>query len=212
MKILFVSASPIKRELSIGNTFLNLFENIDDVELASICTKYGAPDPKISKCFCITEKMILINIFKKTPVGREIDLKDISTPLIVENKTVSIAKKYRFTFFFWIQDLIWKIGRWKSTELEDFIKEFNPDIIFSVFSSSVYLNNLITHVTNISGKRLVLYAWDNNYSLKQFMFSPLRWIKHFIDRNSMRKLVNSADKLYVISNVQKTDYERAFNK
>ena len=210
MRILFVSASPIKKELSIGNTFLNLFENVDDVELASICTRGGAPDPKISKCFCITERMLINNILKKTPVGKEIDSNKDSVSDNSQNKTVDIAKKYRFTFFFWLQDLIWKLGRWKSPELDKFIQEYNPDIIFSVFSNSVYLNNLISYVKKVSGKKLVVYAWDNNYSLKQFYLSPLRWIKHFIDRRSMRRVAKETDLFYVISNVQKVDYSRAF--
>lgn len=213
MKILFVSASPIKKELSIGNTFLNLFKDMKDVELASICTRNGIPDPKISKCFCITEKMIINNILKKTPVGAEVYKSEhVSKTAKKEEKVVNFAKKFRFTLFFWIQDLIWKIGRWKSPELERFVKEYNPDIIFTLLSNSVFLNNLILHIVKLTNKKLVLYAWDNNYSLKRFMFSPLRWIKLFIDRISMKKLVNKASIFYVISNIQREEYERIFNK
>ena len=211
MRILFVSSSPIKKELSIGNTFLNLFEDMDDVELASICTRNGAPDLSISKCFCITEKMIIKNILKGTAVGKEIESSGLKSTN-AEEKTTRIAKKYRLTVFFWLQDLIWKVGRWKSKQLEDFVKDFDPDIIFTVLSNSVYLNNLILHIKKISGKKLVLYAWDNNYSLKIFMLSPFRWIKHFIDRASMRRTAKKADLFYVISNVQKADYEKAFKR
>ena len=56
MKILFVSSSPLKKEISIGNTFINLFNGMEDVELASIYTRSGAPDKEISRAFCITEK------------------------------------------------------------------------------------------------------------------------------------------------------------
>lgn len=213
VKILFVSASPLKYELSIGNTFLNLFDNVEDVEMASICTRKGTPASKISKCFCITEKMIINNILRKTPAGEEIDIKEErSKKAYINEKTISIAKKYRLTAFFWLQDFIWKIGRWKSPALERFVKEYNPDIIFTVLSNSVYLNNLILHIKKLSGKKLVLYAWDNNYSLKQFVLSPFRWVKHFIDRASMRRVAGVADLFYVISAVQKRDYEKAFSK
>ena len=111
-----------------------------------------------------------------------------------------------------MQNLVWRIGRWKSPELKKFVEEFNPDIVFTVLFGSPFLNRLILHVTSLSNKKLVLYAWDNNYSLKQFMLSPLRWINHFINRNSMRKVAKKAELFYVISNVQKTDYEKAFKK
>ena len=212
MRILFVSASPIKKELSIGNTFLNLFEGMEDVEMASICTRAGAPDPKISRCFCITEKMLVKNILKRTEVGTELEIKEITEVPDTKGKSIDFAKKYRFTVFFWLQDLIWKLGKWKSKKFNNFITEYDPDVVFTVMSNSVYLNNLILHTKKISGKKLVVYAWDNNYSLKQFMFSPFRWLKLLIDRSSMRKVAKASDLLYVISDVQRNDYNKAFKK
>lgn len=223
MRVLFVSSSPLKKEISIGNTFINLFDGMDDVELASIYTRSGTPDSEISQAFCLTEKMLINNILKKTPMGKQIINEKITAeesnkntsvaPIEEDSKSVKFAKAKRWTLLFWAQDLIWKIGRWKkSKELTEFIKDFNPDIVFTVLSNSCYLNNLILHTVKVSGAPLVLYAWDNNYSMKQFMFSPLRWIKHFIDRKSMRKLAKKADLFYVISEVQKQDYEKAFKK
>lgn len=212
MKVLFISASPLKNEISIGNTFINLFGDMEDVEMASVCTRTGAPDPKVSRCFCITEKMIINNLVKKTPVGVEININRDNDVAQINEKSINFAKKYRFTAFFWLQNLVWKLGNWKSKELENFIKDFDPDVIFTVHSNLVYLNNLILHIKKITGKKLVVYAWDNNYSLKRFMLSPLRWIKHFLDRASMRKVIKKADLFYVISDVQKDDYEKAFKK
>lgn len=215
MRILFISASPLRKEVSIGNTFLNLFDHVEHVELASICTRNGLPDPIISKCFCITERMLIRNLLKRTPVGTVVNThKKIEEALQnkAENTAFQLVKRSRLTIFFWMQDLIWKLGRWKSPELKQFVDEYDPDIIFTVLSNSIFLNNLILHIHSCSRAKLVLYAWDNNYSLRQFMFSPLRWIKHFIDRASMRKLASKADLFYVISEIQKKDYEKSFHK
>ena len=212
MKVLFISASPLKNEISIGNTFINLFGDMEDVEMASVCTRTGAPDPKVSRCFCITEKMIINNLVKKTPVGVEININRDNNVAQINEKSINFAKKYRFTAFFWLQNLVWKLGNWKSQELKKFVLEYNPDVIFTVLSNSVFLNNLILHIKKISGKKLVIYAWDNNYSLKRFMLSPFRWIKLLIDRASMRNVADAADLFYVISGVQKDDYEKAFKK
>ena len=59
MRILFISASPIQKEISIGNTFLNLFSDMEDVEFASVYTRAGKSDLSISRGFCITEKMLI---------------------------------------------------------------------------------------------------------------------------------------------------------
>ena len=70
MRILFISASPIRKEISVGNTFLNLFSDLENVEFASIYTKTGAPDSVISQSFCITEKMLVRNLLGKGPAGK----------------------------------------------------------------------------------------------------------------------------------------------
>ena len=217
LRILFVSSSPLKKEISIGNTFINLFKDMDDVELASIYTRAGAPDPEISQAFCITEKMLIKNLIKKTPVGVRIESTEKNeTPKVYNTKNeqgiINFIKSRRWTLFFWLQDFVWRIGKWKSPELKKYVEEYNPDVIFTVLSGLPFLNRLILHITKLANKKLVLYAWDNNYSLKQFMLSPLQWINHFISRKSMRKVVKKAELFYVISDVQKNDYEKSFKK
>ena len=217
MKILFVSSSPLKKEISIGNTFINLFNGMSDVELASVYTRPGVPDVEISKAFCITEKMLVNNILNKTVAGVCIEERNVETSSgVVETKNEKrikrIIKKHRWTVFFWMQKFIWNIGKWKSVELKRFVEEYNPDIIFAVFSDISFLNKLILHIKSITSKPLVLYAWDNNYSLKRIMFSPLKWIDHFMNRRMMRKTAKAADLMYVISDVQKEDYEKAFDR
>lgn len=215
MRILFISASPIQNENSIGNTFLNLFSGMDDVEIASVCTKTGKPDLSIFRCFCITEGMIIRNLLGKGAAGVEMDYSSDSilpTPETKTSSSISFVKRSRWTIFFILQDLLWLVGRWKSEQLKKFLKDYQPDIIFTVLSEKKYLNRLILYISNLTNKKLVVYAWDNNYSLKRFCLSPLAWMQHFCNRYYMRKVVKKADKLYVISELQKKDYEKAFKR
>lgn len=215
MRILFISASPICKEISIGGTFLNLFSDLDGMEFASICTRTGEPDPAISRCFCITEKMLVRNLLGKGKAGMERECSAVpscnSSPS--DGKTaVRFVKKKRWSVFFWMQNAVWRVGRWKSKELQAFIDDYQPDVIFTTLSDKIYLNRLIRYVHCASNARLFVYAWDNNYSLKRLSFSPFNWITHFANRRHMRKVVREADKLYVISEEQKEDYEKAFHK
>lgn len=215
LRILLISNVPIHKENSLGNTFLNLLGGMEGVELASIYTRNGVPGVEIAEAFCITEGMLIKNLLKKTPAGMKVQQR--GTRFNVQKTSgwqelLKFVKMSRWTVFFWIQDLVWKLGKWKSAELEAFVEEYDPDLVVATLLNSVCLNNLIVHVLSLSDAKFLLYAWDNNYSLKQLFFSPLRWIKRFVDRVSMRKLVSHADLLYVISEVQKKDYERYFRK
>lgn len=215
MKILFISNVPIKRENSIGNSFLNIFEGVEDVTLSNIYTREGIPDIEVLSGFCITEPMQINSFLNNTSVGKWVtpsDQYEKNNYSRKEKAVIGYMKGHRWTVFFWLQDLLWKAGRWKTPQLEDFVKRYSPDIVFTVLSNSVYINDLILHICALSNAKLVLYAWDNNYSLRRFAVSPLRWIKHFIDRASMRELAEKADLFYVISQVQKEDYEKCFHK
>lgn len=216
MRVLFVSASPIQKEISIGNTFLNLFAEQENITLASVYTRGGVPDAAISQAFCLTDAMLVKNLLRKTPVGKTVPCgtteERTAPPAQDSSKLARFMKHSRLSIFFWAQDLLWRVGRWKSPELQKFVEDFQPDIVFTVLSDFPYLNRLILHIVQTSGAKLTLYAWDNNYSLKMVSLSPLRWIRHVWNRASMRKVVAKADLFYVISEVQKQDYEKAFHK
>ena len=215
MKVLLISNVPLKMDNSMGNTLLNLLGNLENVELASIYTRSGTPDPEIADAFCITERMLIKNLLQKTPAGIRVQSPGadcIRHSETEDRKILRFVKSSRWTIFFWMQDLVWKLGRWKSPELEQFVKDFSPDIVLTVLINSACLNNLILHVLSLTQAKFILYAWDNNYSLKMPAYSPLRWIKRLIDRVSMRKVVQKAALFYVISDMQKEEYEKCFRR
>ena len=71
MKILFISNSPINRQTSIGNTFLNLFDGYD-AEFYSIYSRTGYPDKTIKNAFRILETQLVKNIFNSKKIRKKI--------------------------------------------------------------------------------------------------------------------------------------------
>jgi hypothetical protein len=159
--------------------------------------------------------MLIRNLLGKGPAGMACKcLPDLEQEKDTSSKSTikRFAKTRRWSIFFFIQNLLWRVGRWKSPQLREFVEEYQPDVVFTPLSDKIYLNRLIFHIAKLANASLFVYAWDNNYSLKRLVFSPLDWIGHFCNRHYMRKVVKKADKLYVISDVQKVDYEKAFRK
>lgn len=210
MKILFISMSPIHKGVSIGNTFLNVLEGFPDAEFSSVYTKGGAPDARVQNAFQISEKMLVKKLLHKTDTaGRRVEERGVQTDAHPD-KLVTFARKKRYTVFFWGQALLWALPYWKSDALHAFLDECKPDILFTVLSDSVPLNRLICHIQAYLQKPLVIYAWDNNYTLKMGAVSPLYRLNRHISRIYMRATVKKAAQMYVISDVQKRDYEKAF--
>lgn len=217
MRILVVSCSPWRDDNNIGNSYTNIFEGMTDVEVAHICCGSGIPSTDfVKRHFHISEKNILKNLFGKDPVcGKAVHAEDASMDLIPiggGNGFFDFMRKYRLMIFFWIRDFIWSFGNWKDASLKCFVDDFKPDLIFAIFLDTGYLNKMLLFLKEYTGKPLVLYAWDDVYSFKQFSFSPLFWINRLVQRRGLRKVAKQSSRMYTISSLQKDEYTRTFKK
>lgn len=215
MKILVLSSTPWSKDNSFGNSFSNIFEGIDDIEIASISCKPGMPTSNLVKrCYQISEKALLKNLFNKNvKTGIEIEINDSipSDDLSHEIKGREFGSKVRWQILFWIRDLIWKLGRWNTDELKAFIDDFSPDIIFQPIYFSSYLNDMVSFIKKHTGVPMLGYISDDCYTLKRVNFSPLYWIDRLYKRQKVKSSVKQCEILYVISQIQKDDYEKAFS-
>lgn len=164
--------------------------------------------------FQITEKSLIENLkCKRKPSGRVIVVEQktvVSTAGFSHIGGVSFAKKCRWQILFWIRDLIWKLGRWQSPELEKFISDFNPDIIFQPVYYSSHLNDIVQWAKEYTKAPMMGYISDDCYTLKQFSFSPLYWIDRLWKRRKVKRTIELCEILYVISDVQKYEYAEIF--
>lgn len=216
MKVLVVSSTPWANDNSFGSTFSNFFEGMKDVQLANIFCKHGKPDNHlVQSYFQVTAGDIVRNLRDKTvPCGKEFFCDPDDAAELGENaaKGYNAARKIRLQAFFWGQDLIWKIGRWKSEGLRKFLKDFSPDLIFQPIYYSKHLNDLAQYCAKITGAPMVGYVSDDVYTFRRFSLSPLYWLDVCLTRPHVRKTIYMCRWLYVISDIQKTEYEKIFQK
>ena len=215
MRILIITDVIWRNDNGVGNSYSNIFQGMKDVEIANICCQAGVSQNNVSSCcFQISESSLIANLKNRhTPSGkveRETGNSDIL--LTPESDIIKKIKRLRLQLFFWIRDIIWGLGRWKSQELNAFIDEFKPDLIFAQVQDKMYQNKLVRYVQEYTKKPLMLYAWDDVYSMRQFSLSPLYWIDRLMQRHSIRKLVKQCSILYTISKEQAEEYERTLKK
>lgn len=215
MRILVFSSTAWNIDNSFGNTYSNIFEGIDNLEFAHIYTSFGIPKNNIiGTYFQIDEKSIIKNLLNpNAKTGRVINSN--SEAVILTNSEVNSfnsAKKKRWRIFFWLRRALWYMGRWKSSDLNDFIQSFSPDIIFVPLYHSTYLNKIILYLKKITGVPMVCYVSDDVYTLKRVSTNPFYWIDRLTTRRMIKKVVNQCEYMYVISDIQKLEYEKIFSK
>lgn len=211
MRILILSNTPWNNSNSFGNTFSNLFSELDDVEIANIYCRYGHPNNSVvSRYFQITEKSLIRNLCNhQIPSGNEV-YADKNAILLDdrETKTFNMVRKHRWQIFFLIRDFIWKIGRWDSLQLREFIDDFSPDLLYLPLYYSNYLLDMDDFLIKYTDCKTIGHVSDDIYSFRQISISPFFWIDRFIKRKKIRQVVNKCEFLHVISEIQKTEYEK----
>lgn len=213
MKIVIVSNSPWRNDNSFGNSFSNIFDGIEEVEIVNIYCKFGQPNNGfVKRYFQITEASLLKNLKDcRIPSGREIfpDMKYDSESLPVIT-TVQFYRKHKWQLLIWARALIWKVGRWKSPELIRFLDDFQPDLLFIPVYYSHYLHDINRFILRRYQIPAVGYVSDDVYTMRQFSLSPLYWIDRLLMRRTIAWIFRACKTVYTISEFQRQEYAAIF--
>lgn len=213
LKVLVVSRVAWNSATNFGNTYSTLFGDMENTEIAHIYFGGGTPDtPIASRFFRVSETDIVRRFLRKSRTcGKTVECEPQAAPQ--KNDSVqSFGKKHRLTAFFAARDLLFQTGVWKTEDLKAFVTEFAPDVIFAPLYGHIYMHPIDRYIAKLSGAPLVSFVSDDIYSLKQYRFSPFYWLYRFALRRQIRKTVAAGEKLFVISELQKAEYEQAFHK
>ena len=215
MRILILSRTPWRKDNSFGNTYSNLFGYMQDAEIANIYLGDGLPDGDISTVisyYRISEKQIvqrLMHFNTGKRVGEEVNPqyeKEKSNDHY--DQSFSEIKRKRWNIFFVLREIIWRFGKVDYDGLTEYVKAFDPDIIFLSFYYAAYVDRIALHIKKKMNIPMVLEAAVDIYSMKQISFDPVYWVNRLYIRSMIRKTVRRSEKLYVISEYMKTDYEK----
>lgn len=208
-KVLVVGINPWIDNTGI-NTLINFFSEWDKESLAHVYTRAGFPNTAVcDRFFRISEPKVLRSVFKrKIKTGEVVTNGNLgSSDTATENK---LYKKKHSAFMSLCRELVWLLGRWKTKELDDFIDGYDADVLYFPLYANVYMSRLQNYIRIRTGKPVVLYASDDNYSYKSVSKSPISLILRFWLRSHQKKLFKSASKIMVITPKQKEEYDSLF--
>ena len=214
MKILVLSATPWNEENSFGVSYNNIFNGIPDLQFVNIYCSPGSPDTPLDLISYQMTTSSLIRNLKNPAVSSGKVVRNSEKNGIIrssaEQRRFDLARTLRWQPMFWVRDMIWKIGRWNSSEFRNFLDHFQADILFQPVYFSGYLNDIAQFLQQYTGLPMVGYVSDDVYTLKQFHLSPLYWADRIWKRRKVRKTIGLCKILYVISDIQKKEYENIF--
>lgn len=205
-KVLVVGINPWVDNTGI-NTLINFFADWGSENLAHLYTRDGLPNTRICHTFFrISETSLIKSVLKrKTKTGETVQNTE------KKQAPSSLYQKKRGAFWSFARELVWLLGRWKTPELDRFLDDFQPDILFFPVYAAVYMNRLQNYIARYTGKPVVLYSSDDNYSYRSVPKTPPDLFLRFWLRRQEKKLFDRAAKVLVISPEQKEEYDALFH-
>lgn len=206
VKILVVSNNPFSYTDNNGKTLVSFFKYYDNTSIAQLYfSDEKAECDKFTNFFKISDNDILKKLvnFKKNKEINKYKFKKsrYNTPKILQKSDVARL----------IRELVWKNAQWNSKELNNWIENFNPNIIFFCAGDSVFAYRIVEYIMKKWKCKLVVYVTDD-YILNRLNFNIFWWIRKNIVFKKMKRTIKKADLFITISDKMRETYKKIFKK
>lgn len=213
MKILIVSYEAWRDTNSGGNVLSNVFGAFPDAELAQVyCSGEEPQNSRCRKYFQISESLLLTKEKGRALPEKDYSARSAQQPESIEgriNHSIPAPLKNAARL---ARETEWSVFNWKTPALEQFVRSFQPDLIFAPCYSYFHVSKLALHIKGIANCPMISYISDDNYSLRQLRFSPSFFINRLITRKWIRRMFAACALIYTMTDLQKREYEALFHR
>lgn len=211
LKVLIISRNAWDNKA--GNTLSNFFQEFTPGQLAQIYCRDELPDNELCEnYYCISEKELISSIFTRRNVGTIITKSEIAENTRLQqaaeagNKFYNVFRHYRFTLLLWCRELIWLLSKWKNKDLDKFICDFKPDVIYTEAYDTFYTYRVLNYVRKVSNVPYVMFHCDDQLTYRKFSMSPLFWMNRYLLRQHVIKGIKKAAINYCVIDEQQKVY------
>ena len=212
-KVLVVSINAWRDNTGI-NTLIDFFKCWDSDKIAQIYTRSALPKTTVcNKFFRIPENAVMKSIIKRSvTTGTVVENEEGNEKEDnLENKLYSRKPGKFATILTLCREIVWKFGKWKTNALNDFVDDFDADVLFIPIYPTIYMGRIQKYIIKRTGKPVVSYLADDNYTYKSISKNPFALIHRFFLRPYVKYIVDHSEKLLVIAPKQKEEYDKLFN-
>ena len=200
-----------------ANTFSSLLANYPADCLANIYIREELPDSLCcSRYFQISETRVIRSIFKrKVKTGREVNafqqMTESDTAILeASQKLYNKNRKKRSFLKLFIREILWKLGKWHTPELDAYIQSFKPDLIVFGMEGCIHFNRICRHAVKLTGAKAVGYFWDDTFTYKQMPKNMGYKFLRFFKRKSLKKLSKYCQAFWAITEKTKQEADEFF--
>lgn len=217
-KVLIISRGVWDDTKGTSSTLTNIFQDYNADKLAHIYMDTAKPNTKCCKCFFqISEFSLVRKLYKwNTKIGFKIDTNSSNNDSVEESiaaredETMKYVRSHRSVWLSFAREVLWCFNGWKSKELRQFIKDFNPDVVWMDGCPVPCVNRLYRYVLKIAKKPAVIFMQDDVYTYESCDSLLTSKFYKWLLRRQVRRVVEKCDDMFVASPKMKKEYDAIF--
>ena len=218
MKVLVISHNVFCKTTNMGKTLMAYFNGWDAADIAQLYIHSEIPTETVCKNYYrMTDKDIIKSVFtrKSGTVFGEADIRveEINS----RTDTGATARLYqkarsRTPLIYFMRNLWWSLGAWKTKKLLRWVDEFSPDIIFFASGDYAFMYKIALKLAKMRGIPLAVSCMDDYYfdnrNEKKFggKFLHRRYMKQ------VKKTMEYSSCIFAICEKMSKDYAALFGK
>lgn len=218
-RVLVISHNVFSKTTAMGKSMADMLGCVPAENLAQLYFHSEVPTMAVCKRYLrIRDQDVLRSVVTrrcKTTVFAEKDISgERKTP---RTDTGVVSRVYQFgrrrtPMIYNLRNLLWTLGKWESPELDAWIDEFAPDVIFFASGDYAFSYKIAYRIAQKRNIPIVLWCCDDYYVGKRFANTPAG---NYCQRQLMkwtRKITQRVESVIVISDQMKRDYADIFHK
>lgn len=218
MKTLIISHNVFCKTTSMGKTLSSYFETWDPNDLAQLYVHSEIPTSDICKNYYrITDKEMIKSIFSRNS-GTVLGEQDINTTVDrSRTDTGTTAQLYqkarkRTPLIYFARNLWWKLGKWKTKKLLQWIDAFDPQIIFLASGDYSFIYDIALQLAKYKKIPLVVSCMDDYYFYNKNQNKLGGKLVHKTFMRHVYKTMRYANAIFPICEKMGRDYGALFQK
>lgn len=200
MKILVIGHNPFNQSDNNGRTLIRLFSSFDKNSIAQLYICKDTPDFSVCQnYFRITDKEIISSLSPGWIV---------TEPETAESESSGGSKKKSVAVF--LRNAAWGINRGYKNKLYNWVKAFNPDLIFLTVGDYYFTHKIALDLSKKFNIPIVNYIVDDFYFNNKLHYGAFGGINQRRYNRVLKALLNGRTN-FCINNLMASVYKKEFS-
>lgn len=214
MKVLIISQPVLSKTNNMGKTLMGYFSSFKPSEVAQLYLRNGVPN-NTERCFQyyrFSDEDAARSIYNHKVTGtkfNEENVKDENVETQSSADVYKIGSKHK-AWMLLLRDLMWRFSSWKNSDLLDWVKEVEPDVVFLAAGDGGFSYRIADYLAKYLNKPLVVVCMDDFFVNNRNKRELLGAIRQKLFMRTVKRTMSKAAAVFTICESMNRVYSQMF--